>query len=352
MTSGPSDSINGLWAHSLEALRCYRERCETANVPRRVRAYGIDLGKWVAHCRDTYWDGHLGAEQIQALEDVDGWDWGPERPGSWRHTYDALKAYAQTHGTTMVVETPASEDVDLQAWAAAQRKAYADRHLSRPQIEMLRELPDWHWDPEQTRWRQGILAAKTYTQRYGSLEQVQRDTRLGAYPLGQRLHRCREGYRAGTLSTHRITELERLPGWKWGRYQTIGPRASKPTGGMSPRPAMPHRARTPSSTATPSAGGSPRNAANTGKEHYRPNGPKRSKRCPVGSGHPSIINGNRTCRHSSNLSTATATRIRRVRSGSMATQSGIGFARNEMHKRGRLPPERATELESLPGWHW
>ena len=148
MTSEPGDSSSTAWAQSLEALRPYRERCGTADVPRRVRAYGVDLGKWVAQCRDNYWDGELGAEQIQALEDVDGWDWGPERPGSWRHTYAALKAYAQAHGTTIAVEAHADADVDLQAWAAAQRKAHADLQLCKPQIELLRELPGWHWVPK------------------------------------------------------------------------------------------------------------------------------------------------------------------------------------------------------------
>jgi hypothetical protein len=218
-STSPGAPANTAWAQSLEALRSYRQQRGTADVARRVRAFGIDLGKWVAQCRDNYWDGELSPEQEQALEGVQDWQWGAERPGSWRHTYDALRAYAEAHGTAIVIEIPADGVVDLQAWAAAQRKARADRQLSKTQIERLGQLHGWHWDPEETRWRQGILAAQTYTQRHGSLQNVQRDTRLGAYPLGQWLNRCREDYRAGTLPTHRITELERLPGWKWGRYQ-------------------------------------------------------------------------------------------------------------------------------------
>jgi hypothetical protein len=53
----------------------------------------------VAQCRDNYWDGQLSPEQVQALENVEGWQWGAQRPGSWRQTYDALKAYAQNQGT-------------------------------------------------------------------------------------------------------------------------------------------------------------------------------------------------------------------------------------------------------------
>jgi len=69
------------------------------------------------------------------------------------------------------------------------------------------------------RWRQGILAAKNYIERHGSLELVQRDARIDNYPLGQWLNRCREDHRAGDLSSDRKSELESLPGWTWGRHE-------------------------------------------------------------------------------------------------------------------------------------
>ena len=79
MTSEPGDSSSIAVAQSLEALRSYRQRFGTAEVPRRVRAFGVDLGKWVAQCRDNYRDGQLSPEQVQALESVEGWQWGARK---------------------------------------------------------------------------------------------------------------------------------------------------------------------------------------------------------------------------------------------------------------------------------
>jgi len=207
------------WQDALTALLSYRELRGTADVPRRVRAHGTDLGAWVLQSRNDYWDGHLGADKIRDLESVDGWHWGPGRLDSWRHALNTLARYARTHGTTILVNRTECDGVDLQAWAAAQRSAYIDLQLTKSQIKLLQELPDWEWDPDRFRWRQGILAATWYAQRHGGLASVQRDTRLGDYPLGQWLHRCREDYRADTMPADRVAELEALPAWNWGCYQ-------------------------------------------------------------------------------------------------------------------------------------
>jgi hypothetical protein len=207
------------WSKAIAALRSYRELRGTADVPRRVRAHGVDLGAWVAQCRNDYWDGHLSANNIGDLESVDGWDWGPGRPDSWRHAFNTLADYARTHGTTILVNQTECDGVDLHAWAAAQRSAYVDLQLTQSQIKSVQQLPDWEWDPNRFRWRQGVLAATRYAQLHSGLASVKRETKLDDYPLGQWLHRCREDHRVGAMPADRATELEALPGWNWGRYQ-------------------------------------------------------------------------------------------------------------------------------------
>jgi Helicase associated domain len=215
----PPGSDTTSWTQALTALRSYRELRGTADVPRRVRAYGIDLGAWVAQCRTDYWGGHLSADDIRDLESVDGWHWGPDRPGSWRHAFNTLAGYAQTCGTTILVNRIISDGVDLQAWAAAQRTAYINLQLTASQIKSLQRLSDWDWNPDRFRWRQGMLAATRYAQSHGGLGSVQRDTKLNDYPLGQWMRCCRGDYRADTMPADIVAELEALPGWNWGRYQ-------------------------------------------------------------------------------------------------------------------------------------
>ena len=210
-------STSSTWQDSITALRSYREIRGSADFSTRIRAHGIDLGKWVARCRDDYWHGQLSDDQIRELESVDGWQWGPARPGSWRHGFNILSDYAARHGTTILIEHTIIDGIDLRAWVTAQRQSYLNLELAGTQIRLLQRLPAWDWDIERARWRQGVVAATLYIEQHRSLGAVQRQTRLGDYPLGQWLHRCREDFRAGTMPKDRAAQLEVLPGWSWGR---------------------------------------------------------------------------------------------------------------------------------------
>ncbi|BCI84204.1 putative helicase [Mycolicibacterium sp. TY66] len=206
------------WNDALAALQRYQSQRGTTDVGPNIRAYGIDLGKWVARCRDEYWDGILDLDHLAALEAVTGWHWGPPRPGSWRHGHDALATFARQSGTTRMLAGTVVDGVDLHAWVTAQRQAFTGLELSAPQIRLLAALPEWDWDIETARWDHGIAAATAWIAEHHTLASVQRDTRLADYPLGQWLHRCREDFRAGTLLADRVAELEALPGWSWGRH--------------------------------------------------------------------------------------------------------------------------------------
>ncbi|WP_304106125.1 helicase associated domain-containing protein [Mycolicibacterium bacteremicum] len=168
--------------------------------------------------RDDYWRGDLALDYIQRFKDLGDWQWGPSRPGSWRHGYDTLKRYAESRATVLVIEAD-ENGVDLPGWMALQRAAYINLQLNKNQIDLLQSLPDWTWDSDEFRWRQGMLAVATYIRRHGSLDSVSRDTCLGGYPLGQWLHRCREDYRAQDLAPSRTVELETKPGWSWGPHE-------------------------------------------------------------------------------------------------------------------------------------
>lgn len=215
----PTRGTPTAWAAAVDALRAYQRLRGTVDVPHRVRAFGVDLGKWVAQVRGDYWDATLTAAHIQDLDSVDGWQWGPERPASWRHHYHLLAAHAHRHHTTVLVDPHRIDGTDLHAWAAAQQAAYAHHELTGPQIALLESLPDWQWDPDEYRWQQGLSAAKAYLAQHHTIDGVDRTTRLGDFPLGQWVHRCRVAFRAGTLTDTRAAQLEELPGWRWTRSQ-------------------------------------------------------------------------------------------------------------------------------------
>ncbi len=219
MSSTDTNSETDQWTRSLQALKSYRDARGTTDVARGVRAFGVDLGKWVVQCRNDYWNGGLDAKRVKALERIEGWQWGPPRPDSWRHAYDTVQAYARKHRGIVGFEATVIDGVEIQAWAAAQRSAQLSGQLSQVQITLLEKLPGWTWDQDETRWQQGISAAKRYIKLHRSLDDVQQDAELDGYPLGQWLHRCREDFRAGTLPQERIATLEALRGFSWGRQR-------------------------------------------------------------------------------------------------------------------------------------
>lgn len=200
------------WRTAMAALRAFRAARGSADVPRRFRVHGVDLGTWVGACRDRYWDGLLSAAQVDDVQSVPGWTWGPARPDSWRHAFDELARYGTLHGSTL-----APADDALRQWAATQRKAHSGRELAAPRAALLETLPHWEWDLDQMRWHEGIEAARRYVLQYGTIGSAIPGTWAGGFGLGRWLQRCRQDHRAGTLPASRAAQLERLPGWSWGR---------------------------------------------------------------------------------------------------------------------------------------
>ena len=209
------DASSPSWGAAMTALHLYREKRGTADVPRPVRAGGVALGAWVTRCRDDYWYGALNDEHTRELESIPTWSWGPDRPGTWRHAYDLLADYSARRGTTVLTDETQFDGIDLQAWTAAQRHAYTTNRLSDNSIQLLERLPGWEWDADTARWVQGIAAAHLYIGSHGSLDGVDRETRVGAFRLGHWVQRCREDHRAGTMPAARSIALESLPGWAW-----------------------------------------------------------------------------------------------------------------------------------------
>ena len=243
----------------------YCEKRGSADVAPRVRARGIALGKWVARCRDDYWHGALSAEHTNELESVDGWSWGPRRPGTGWNAFDLLAEYATRRGTAVLTDEARFDDVDLQTWTSAQRLAYAELRLPGTSIQLLEELPGWDWDADAARWVQGLVAARLYIESHGSLEAVIRETQVGVFRLGHWIQRCFEDYRAATMPAARSAALEALPGWSWRQ-----PSLESWSAGLealqryiSREGRKPRRHRVRYSTNSRSDGGSPEGAATT-----------------------------------------------------------------------------------------
>jgi Helicase associated domain len=338
------------WLRGIAALRWYCETRGDTNVARQFRAHGVELGKWVVQCRESYWDGLLSTDQTRELAAVDGWYWGPRPPRSWRRGFRALERYAAEHATTVLVKPITIDTIDLHDWTAAQREAYATNSLAATRVELLEGLPQWEWDADQIRWRQAVTAATIYVWRHRTLASVRRETRLDGYPLGNWIQRRREEYRAGSMSTERVTELEALPGWSWQQpwdtALSVLRRYVAETGHACP-------------------------AANTVIDGYRLGewvnrcrqlykrgklDPQRRRVLESLPGWQWDLREHRWRCGLAALKDYVATHghahpSRRERFNRYPVGAWVCTQR-AMHARGRLSPQRAAELSRLPGWRW
>jgi hypothetical protein len=74
------------WNTYLAALSSFSERNGHARVPashveKLSDGTPVKLGPWVGYVRQRYKAGSLTVERAQQLASIDGWDWGPLRPG-------------------------------------------------------------------------------------------------------------------------------------------------------------------------------------------------------------------------------------------------------------------------------
>jgi hypothetical protein len=74
------------WSIYLSALSSFSERNGHARVPashveKLSNGTSVKLGPWVGYVRQRYKAGNLTVERAQQLASIDGWEWGPLRPG-------------------------------------------------------------------------------------------------------------------------------------------------------------------------------------------------------------------------------------------------------------------------------
>ena len=204
------------WESGFRALTKFVELKGHAGPAGRVHAFGIDLGGWVARRRIAYWDGTLSAGEADLLENLPGWTWGKPRRKSWRAALSALSDELAARPDTDLSSTLVIDGIDLVAWANAQRTAHQNGELTDTQILMLEALPAWMWDNDTVRWETGRSALEMYLREHDGAD-VPRSARANSFDVGKWVFRCREEHRAGTLPPDRIAELNKLPGWRWGR---------------------------------------------------------------------------------------------------------------------------------------
>lgn len=132
----------------------------------------------------------------------------------WQRMYQLVAAYAQRHGDLRIPHDYVTEEhVRLGSWLAHQRELYRKQALTPQRVNRLEQLGIC-WAPNQSRRQEYLQAAQAYHQATGGLDIPADCTTETGLRLGAWLANQRKRYRAGTLSSRRIRELEAL-GVQW-----------------------------------------------------------------------------------------------------------------------------------------
>ena len=138
----------------LERLRAFVDREGHARVPRRYTdETDFKLANWVRGRRQEYKKGDLSPEHIQALEEVQGWEWDINE-ADFQHGLERLGVFVDREGHARVPQRYTDETgFKLGSWVNNLRTKYKD-DLSPDRIKALEEVPGWVWvDPKARRGR-------------------------------------------------------------------------------------------------------------------------------------------------------------------------------------------------------
>jgi hypothetical protein len=207
------------WGVGFAKLLEYVNSHGDARVPLAyVTPEGFRLGNWIAIARRTRSKGQLSADRTKELDALPGWSWGI-LDDAWEEGLCILVDHIRAGGDPNVPRGyVTASGYRLGAWIDRQRLLWIDGRLDQHRAEQLNNVPGWSWGRENglrgsLDWDGALRRLLEYLAREGHVA-VPRDHetsdgfRLGDWVRYQRKSRTR-------LSEERQERLDELPGWKW-----------------------------------------------------------------------------------------------------------------------------------------
>lgn len=171
------------------------------------------LGAWVAKQRSHYNSGRLPQERQQRLEELPGWTWTP-RDALWEEGFVRLQDYVEESGTARVPKDCVFNGFQVGAWVTTQRSAHSGGELPAERIQRLEALPDWTWNTRSDKWSFQYAVLMKYVAEQGHTRPAAKEmydgVRLGQWVAQQRYRRNK-----GNLDLARVRLLEEFPDWIW-----------------------------------------------------------------------------------------------------------------------------------------
>jgi hypothetical protein len=201
------------WEANFGVLLRFVDREGHALVPTDHREGSVHLGTWIAGQRYDYKRGDLSRQRAALLAGLPDWSWDPQEV-AWEDGLGRLITFAKRHRTTRIPAKAIIDGFPLGMWVAVQRNKARKGSLAKRRKIALEDVPHWVWDPREAGWREHFDLLTEYVSEYGD-SNVRATYRARGRALGKWVSKQRSKYRNGSLSPERAELLADLPGWSW-----------------------------------------------------------------------------------------------------------------------------------------
>lgn len=195
-----------------EKLKAFIEEHDRLPRKREKTSDGFAVGQWVYYMRDTrkqFRDKH--PELAALIEQLPHWEWYPcTLEDNWQNNYELLREFITENGR-IPAHTEMFRKVRIGLWARTQRYMYrkvdVEQEPYATRVQLLNDLPGWHWDRRAHRWNARLAELRQYYDTWRDLPSP--TTVFGdKSPLGQWLQSQIRARQRGKLSPERSDCLD------------------------------------------------------------------------------------------------------------------------------------------------
>ncbi len=206
------DARKALWDNGIAHLRAYVDEQGHARVPvDYVTVDGFRLGQWASSQRGRH--DAMPQERRARLGALPGWTWDPFED-LWETQFAAVAAFVAEQGHARVPRSYVSPaGYKLGTWVQGQR----DNRDEMPDDRRIRleALDGWEWDPNASGWEEAFAALVMFVNERGQGNVPARHRTADGFPLGRWVSKQRSSRREGRLSPEREARLAAVDGWAW-----------------------------------------------------------------------------------------------------------------------------------------
>jgi superfamily II DNA or RNA helicase len=202
------------WERGFHHLQQFFGRNGHGHVPANHMEGDFPLGSWVQEQLLAHSEGTLQLERVSRLGSLRGWTWS-----AWEEGFDHLQRFVDDTGHPHVPANHMEGDFPLGSWVQQQFQAYRQRSLDHERVSRLRSVRSWNWSRSPgargrpSRWEEGFNHLQRFIDRTGHAS-VPANHMEEDYPLGNWLQEQLEAHSNRKLDRERTRRLGSLLGWQ------------------------------------------------------------------------------------------------------------------------------------------